>query len=213
MTTGTTPTRFLIVDDHPVFRAGVCALLGDAFDGVFDEASTADEALDLARDRAFDLALVDISLPGRNGIDLVEQLATVGSPPRILVVSIHPESQYALRAIRAGAAGYVGKVAPGTELVDAVRGVLDGGRHVSPELEERLRSVRQQRARLHDGLSDREMEVLCLIGRGRTVSEIAAQLRLSVKTISTYRARILDKTAMRTNAEMMRYALDNGLVD
>ncbi len=128
------------------------------------------------------------------------------------MVSIHPESQYAIRAIRAGASGYVAKDASMEELCAALRRVLEGGRHVSPQLAERLGTLRPERKTLHEGLSDREMEVLCLIGRGLTVSQIAQQLRLSVKTISTYRARILEKTSMRTNAELMRYALDHGLV-
>lgn len=204
----------LVVDDHPVFRRGLRALLESELAARVVETADADAAR-AALDGALQphLIVVDIALPGRNGIDLISDIvARHGRDARILAVSVHPEDQYAVRALRAGASGYVSKDAQVEEVVLAARAVLGGGRHLSPALAARLEAARRAERHLHESLSDREMEVLCSIGRGHTISEIAQQLNLSVKTISTYRARILEKTGMRTNAELMRYALDNGLV-
>ena len=206
----------LIVDDHEVVREGVKNILSEQANPIrFGEASTAPEALHLITAQHWDVVILDISLAGRNSLELLKQLKQVHSELPILILSMHSEEQYARRAFKAGAAGYVTKDSSRTELIEAVNKVSDGGRYVSATLAERLViDIQRDSSRLlHEGLSDREFEVMCLIASGKTVSEIGEFLSLSDKTISTYRARILEKMGMRNNAELMRYAIRNKLVD
>jgi two-component system invasion response regulator UvrY len=207
--------RVLIVDDHAILRRGLRALLSDAFhDAAFGEASNAEEALEQLGKKGWDVALLDITLPGKSGLDLLKELKAARPKLPVLVLSVHPEDQFAVRALKAGAAGYMTKESAPEELVNAIRKILAGGQYVSPTLAEKLAlSVRKDSTRTpHETLSDREYEVMCRIASGRTVTEIAGDLSLSVKTISTYRARILEKLGVRNSTEITRYAIRNGLV-
>jgi DNA-binding NarL/FixJ family response regulator len=208
--------RVLIADDHELVRRGLRAVLMDEFAGVeIGEAGDTGEALALIRSQQWDVAVLDITMPGRGGLYVLEELRRASPRTPAIVLSMHPEDQYAVRALRAGADGYLTKEAAPDRLVDAVRKVLGGGKFISDALAERLVSqlgVDPDRP-LHDALSDREFQVMKLIASGKTVGEIAEQLSLSAKTISTYRARLLEKMSMRTNAEVTRYAIEHGLAD
>jgi DNA-binding NarL/FixJ family response regulator len=201
----------LLVDDHPIVRQGIGRVLTTEFaDLQISEAEDGRMAVQRLRSRPFDLVLLDLTLPGDGGLSLLRRLhRDFGSIP-ILVVSMHPVDQFAQRALSAGAAGYVAKDSDPKELVDAVRTVLAGGRHVPQEVEEVLR--RRGDPAPHEVLSDREYQVLRMIGAGRTVSQISTELALSVKTVSTYRARILEKLHLRTSAELIHYAVVHNLV-
>jgi DNA-binding NarL/FixJ family response regulator len=206
----------LLVDDHAVVRRGIRDLLAEAFaDAVFEEASTGEEALALVRKGAFQLVVLDISMPRRGGMDALKDIQAEMPKLPVLVLSQHAEEQYAIRALRAGAAGYLTKDCAADELVRAARKALSGGKYVSEKLAEKLAGELTSGvgARPHERLSDRELQVLRMLAQGRAVKEIAADLSLSEKTISTYRARILEKTNMKSNAELMRYALASGLVE
>jgi two-component system, NarL family, invasion response regulator UvrY len=206
--------RVLLADDHPVIRRGVREILAEAYPGVqIGEATTAAEAIDQTTRHPWDLVLLDISMPGRSGLDALKDIRRLCPRLPVLVLSVHAEDQYALRVLKAGAAGYVTKDQAPETLLAAIDKVLAGGRYVTPALGEYLAaSLTQEDAESpHRTLSDREFEVLRLIGLGRTVSEIALQLSLSVKTVSTYRTRILLKMSMNSNAELTRYAIAHGL--
>ena len=206
----------LIADDHAILRRGLKEILADDLEGaVLDEAANAQELLAQVQSRAWDLIILDITMPGRSGLDLLRELQQLRPKLPVLVLSMHPENQYAKRVLRAGAAGYMNKETAPKELVKAVRKVLAGGRYVSAALAEKLAAdLSADAARLpHERLSDREFEVLRMIASGKTASQIAEELHLSVTTVSTYRARILEKMSMTNNAELMRYAIDNRLVD
>ena len=208
-------TRVLIVDDHAIVRRGLRALLSDEFHGAaFGEASDAQQAMKEVRREKWDVALLDITLPGKSGLDLLKELKAARPRLPVLVLSAHPEDQFALRALKAGAEGYLTKDSAPEELVKAIRKVLAGGRYVSPTLAEKLASnVRKDFTRMpHETLSDREYEIMCLIASGKTVTEIAGDLSLSVKTISTYRTRILEKLGVKNSAAIVQYAIRNGLV-
>ena len=210
------PLRILIVDDHPIVRQGVRQTLADAAQvGEIVEAATPQEALDLVRQREWDAVILDIGLPGRGGLDVLKDIKREVPRLPVLILSMHSEDQYAVRALRAGAAGYLTKDAAPKNLVDAIRRVAAGGRYISPELAERLATeLTVDAARpLHASLSDREFDVLRAIASGQTVGEIADRLSLSVKTVSTYRARILEKMRLKNNAEMMHYVHTNHLLD
>lgn len=207
--------KILIVDDHAVVRDGVKTIFDDRPDeAVFGEGSTAQEALDLVAGQNWDVVLLDISLGARNGLEVLRELKHIRPKLPVLIFSMHSEEQYARRAFKAGAAGYVTKGSSREELVQAIIKVAEGGRYVSSALAEKL-VVDIERGTdrpPHEALSDREFEVMCLIASGKTVREIALLLSLSDKTISTYRARILDKMVMKTSAELTHYAIQNGLV-
>lgn len=207
--------RILIVDDHPIVRQGLRQALADAEIGEIVEAATPHEALDLVRQREWDAVVLDIGLPGRGGLEVLKDIKQEVPRLPVLILSMHSEEQYAVRAIRAGAAGYLTKEAAPGQLVDAIHKIVSGGRYISPELAERLATeLTVDAARpLHTSLSDREFDVLRLIASGQTVGHIAERLSLSVKTVSTYRARILEKMHLKNNAELMRYALTNHLLD
>lgn len=207
--------RVLIVDDHAILRRGLRALLSDEFHGAaFGEASNAEEAVKQLGKKIWDVALLDITLPGKSGLDLLKELKAARPKLPVLVLSVHPEDQFAVRVLKAGAEGYMTKESAPEELVSAIRKILAGGRYVSPTLAEKLAlSVKKDFTRTpHETLSDREYEIMCRIASGRTVTEIAGELSLSVKTISTYRARILEKLGVKNSAEITRYAIGNGLV-
>lgn len=211
-----TPSRrMLIVDDHAMVRSGIRALLSGGFAGAtFGEAQNAAGALDQLHAHRWDIAVLDVSMPGRNGVDLIKEVKTRWPRLPVLVVSAHAEHDMAVRALRAGAAGYLTKASAPDELVRAVRKILDGGRYVTEQLAEQLAfEVGHATDREpHATLSDREYDVACRIASGKTVSEIADEMSLSVKTISTYRTRVLEKLGLRNNAEIVQYAIRNGLV-
>ena len=208
--------RVLIVDDHEVVRDGVKKILNE-LRGLtsFGEAGTAAEALKLVREQSWDVVLLDLSLGGRSGLEVLSEMKQARPNLPVLVLSIHSEEQYARRAFKAGAAGYITKDSRREELVKAVNKVIEGGRYVSPAVAEKLivDLERGKEGLPHETLSDREFEVLLLIASGKTVGEIAGLLSLSDKTISTYRARILEKMGMKTNAKLTHYAIKNKLVD
>lgn len=208
--------KALIVDDHAVVLRGLREILEDEFEEpVFGEARNAAEAVQRIRREDWDIIVLDITLPGRSGLDVLNELKSLRPAAPALVLSMHSEEQYAVRAFKAGAAGYLTKESAPEELVSAVKRVLSGKRYVSESFADRLASFLQRGSEgpLHEALSDREYQVMCMIASGKTVSEIGADLSLSVKTISTYRARILKKMDMKTNAELTRYVVEKGLVD
>jgi DNA-binding NarL/FixJ family response regulator len=207
--------KILIADDHPVFRRGLKQIIAETTDIVVaDEAADGLEVLNKVKVGDFDVVLLDISMPGKTGIDVLAQLKYERPKLPVLMLSMHPEEQYAVRALRAGASGYLTKESAPDELVGAIRKVSAGGKYVSASLAERLASLLQKAEQLpHDILSHREYQVMCLMASGKTVSEIAKELLLSVKTISTYRSRILEKMKMKNNAELTRYAINNSLID
>jgi two-component system, NarL family, invasion response regulator UvrY len=208
--------HLLIIDDHVVVRDGVKRLAEEQLGAtVIGEASTAQEALQRVREAHWDVAVLDISLGARNGLEVLKELQQLRPRLPVLILSMHAEEQYARRAFKAGAAGYITKDSSRAELVTALTKVLHGGKYVSPRFAEQLvvdlaRGTDQPR---HEALSAREFEVMCLIASGKTVSQIAEVLSLSDKTISTYRARILEKMHLKTNAELTHYALQNKLVN
>lgn len=207
--------RVLIVDDHAVVRDGVKnALEEKARTNSFGEASTPSEALELARKQDWDIVVLDLGLGGRSGLEVLKELKQIHPKLPVLILSMHSEEQYARRAFKAGAAGYITKDSPRLELVKAINKVAEGGKYISPALAEKLvfDLERGTDRPPHETLSDREFEVMSLIASGKTVGEIAELLSLSDKTISTYRARILEKMGMKTNAEIIHYAIQNNLV-
>jgi len=208
-------TRVLIADDHAIVRRGLIEILMRDFkDGVFGEAENAEQVLSRVHNQRWDLVILDVSMPGRSGIDILGDLKRAHPTLPVLILSMHPEDQYAKRVLKAGAAGYMSKGSAPEELMRAIRKVLSGGRYVSPTLAEKLAWELHHNPDqpLHGTLSDREFEVLRMIGSGKTLSQIAEQLRLSTTTVSTYRSRVLEKMKMTTTAELIRYALQNELV-
>lgn len=208
--------RILIVDDHALVRRGMIALLKEHFKEVEPgEAADAREGLALAMRESWDLIIADISMPGRSGLDLIQDIKRDKPDLPVLVISGHPERDYALRALKLGAAGYVSKQSAADVLVMAVRRVLDGKRYVSQDLAEQLAGAVSGDAPgdTHEMLSNRELEVLKLIASGQTIKEISAVLALSEKTVATYRSRIAEKMGLSSNVELTRYAMRHGLVD
>ena len=208
--------KIVIADDHPIVRAGLKQILADASDiEVVGAAGDGHEILKLIRKRGVDVVLLDITMPGLMGLDALKQMSVENPKLPILVLSMHPEEQYAIRVLKAGASGYLTKAAAPEQLIGAIRKVYRGGRYVSPALAEKLALGLQSGATglPHETLSDREYQVLCSISSGKTVKEIAAELSLSEKTISTYRTRILEKMNMKSNAELTHYGIKHDLVD
>jgi DNA-binding NarL/FixJ family response regulator len=206
--------RVLLVDDHPVVRKGMKAILAEGIPGVVvDEAGDGDEAL--ARlSTPYDVVVLDLAMPGRSGIDLLVEIRHRHPKLPVLIMSLHGEEQFAVRALKAGASGYLTKAAAAEHLVAAVAKVARGGRYVTEALAERLAAGvgSDGESAPHEKLSHREFEVMRGIASGKTASEVAAEMKLSVKTVSTYRARLLEKMGMSTNAELTRYAIENHLV-
>lgn len=208
--------RVLVADDHALVRAGLKHILGRTGEiSVIGEACNGQEIMAEVRRTPCDVVLLDIGMPGRSGLDVLKQLRAEHPNLPVLILTMYPEEQYAVRALRAGAAGYLVKDSGPEELVSAVQKVASGGRYVSMRAAESLAFEVQGRARQspHETLSDRELQVLCLIARGKTVKEIAEEFRLSPKTVSTYRSRVLGKLNLRNNSEMAYYAVKEGLVD
>jgi len=207
----------LIADDHPIVREGLRRVVEDAPGGtitVAGEASDGNEVLAKAESLKPDVVLLDITMPGPGFVETIQRLKALRPPVRVLVLSVQPEDQFAVRALKAGASGYVSKNLSPEQLVTAIQEVTRGGRYISPTLAQRLAAAVADGADRppHEGLSAREYQVLCLLGAGKSVKEIAAVMELSVKTVSTYRARILEKTTLKSNAEIIRYTLEHGLV-
>jgi DNA-binding NarL/FixJ family response regulator len=207
----------LIADDHPLVRKGIRQALSETDEiTVTGEAGDCAEVLQKVREGRFDVLLLDISMPGRGGIDVLKQIRGLGLDVAVLILSVFPEEQYALRALKAGASGYLVKSCEPEVLIEAIRKVAGGGKYVSEGLGERLAGEfggGVAGRELHERLSDREYEVLVGIASGKSVTEIAEGMALSVKTVSTYRGRILEKMRMRNNAELTRYAVNHKLVD
>ncbi|HZR18931.1 MAG TPA: response regulator transcription factor [Verrucomicrobiae bacterium] len=207
--------RVLLADDHTVVRSGLKQILAEEFKrAVFGEARNAQETLDLVGKERWDVVILDITMPGRSGLEVMRVIRKLRPGLPVLVLSIHPENQFAVRVLKLGAAGYMTKESAAEELVRAVKKVLSGGRYVSAALAETLAvNLATDSAPPQELLSDREFQVLRLIASGKIISEIARELMLSVKTISTYRSRILEKMGLRNNAELMHYAMQHHLVD
>ena len=208
--------RVLIADDHPIVRQGLKQIIAETPDMiVVEEASNGLEVLSKVGASNCDVVLLDISMPGRNGVDILRQLKNERPQLHVLILSIHPEEQYAVRALRSGASGYLTKESAPDELIIAIRKVSMGGKYVSSSLAERLAyelaSIDDQLP--HNTLSNREYQIMLLIASGKTITDIAEELSLSIKTISTYRSRILEKMKMKNNAELTYYAIKNHLVD
>src|SRR5436190_7285445 len=205
----------LIADDHTVVRQGLKHILSsDSQLRVVGEATNGDEVLSMVERLNVDSVVLDITMTGKNGLDVLKELKRKHPQLPVLVLSMHPEDQFAIRVLKAGASGYVTKESAPDELINALRKVCGGGKYVSPQLAEKLAVFIQhdQPGALHEQLSDREYQVMIMLSLGKTVSEIADELMLSIKTVSTYRTRVLQKMRMATNAELTRYALQNQLV-
>ena len=207
--------KILIADDHAIVRQGLKQIVTETRDMIVaGEASNGQELLDKIKENDYDVVVLDITMPGRNGIDVLKQLRSERPELPILMLSIHPEEQYALRALKAGASGYLTKESAPDELVVAIRKVSQGGKYISSSLAEKLAFELEagHKQAPHETLSDREYQVMCMIASGKTVMEIAQEIMLSEKTISTYRSRILEKMNMKNNAELTYYAIKNQLV-
>lgn len=208
--------KVLIADDHTLVRKGLKQILLETEDiEKVDEAKDGKETISKVSQNEYDLVLLDISLPGRSGIDVLKQIKELDPELPVLILSMHPEEQYAVRSLRAGAAGYLTKESAPDELIQAIRKVAGGKRYITASLAEKLADEigPDQDKPLHETLSDREYQVMCMIASGKTVKEIADELNLSVKTISTHRARILRKMHMDNNAQLTHYAIKLGLTD
>jgi DNA-binding NarL/FixJ family response regulator len=208
--------KVLVADDHAVVRRGLRQILAETQDVLVGaEAATAEEVRRLVREERFNAVVLDINLPGGSGLELLGEIRRERPELPVLILTVYSEDQYAIRAIKGGAAGFLTKESAPDKLVEAVRKVAGGGRYVSAELAETLASVLagEKGGAVHERLSDREFEILKILASGKTVSEAALVLSLSVKTVSTHRTRILKKMEMRTNAELMHYAMRHGLVE
>jgi two-component system, NarL family, invasion response regulator UvrY len=206
--------RVIIVDDHPIIRRGLKQIIGaEPNMQVVGEAQDAREAIQIIRRTACDAIILDIALPGANGLTVLDELKSDRRRPPVLIMSMYEEEQYAVRALKAGAAGYLMKDSLPEELIKAIRKIASGGKYVSPSLAEKLASeLISPTAPHHDALSDREFQILCLIASGKSLKKIGEALCISGKTVSTYRARILEKMCMSSNSDLTRYALEHRLV-
>jgi len=207
--------RILVADDHAVVRQGVKQILADVKDmAVKDEAQNGSETLKKVTDQDFDVVLLDISMPGRSGLEILEDIKMQRPKTAVLILSMHPEEQYAVRALKAGASGYLTKASAPQELIGAIRKVAGGGKYVTASLAEKLADELEiDTEKLpHERLSNREHQVMLMLAEGKSVSDIAEELCLSVKTISTYRTRVMSKMGMKKNAELTLYAVHNKLI-
>jgi two-component system invasion response regulator UvrY len=208
--------KVIIADDHPIVRAGLKQIiLEDQSIRVDGEATNGTDLLRQVRNQDFDVIILDLTMPGMDGIDVLKQLKIEKPHTPVIILTVHPESQYALRILKAGASGYLTKESASDELIRAIRKVHNGGKYINPSLAEKIAfALDEDSGKLpHETLSDREYQVLCLIGSGKTISQVGDSLSLSVKTVSTYRSRILEKMKMQNNAELIHYAVQNGLVE
>ena len=202
--------KILIVDDHVIFREGLKRILSDEFKAAtFGDASNATEAIELVWKQKWDLVLLDITMHGRSGLDVLKEIRSCASKVPVLVLSGHPQEQYAVRVLKAGATGYLTKESAPGELCNAVGKLLGGGKYISASLAEQLAGeIQSPRRELHEILSNREYQVMLLIAAGKAPKEIGSELSLSAKTIGTYRSRVLEKLKLRNNAEIMRYVTE-----
>lgn len=208
--------KIIIADDHEIVRAGLKQIISDHPELlVKGEAKDGQELLDEVRKNKYDVVLLDIKMPGRSGLEILKQLKSEKPTLPVIVLSMHPEDQYAVRTIKAGASGYLTKETAAEKLVHAIKKVFNGGKYISPSLAERLADsiANDKENPPHEYLTDREFQVICMIASGKTVTEIAKELFLSVKTISTYRQRILEKMSMKNNSELTHYVIDNNLLN
>ncbi|HOO70393.1 MAG TPA: response regulator transcription factor [Spirochaetota bacterium] len=208
--------NIIIADDHEIVRAGLKQIISDSQElHVKGEARDGQELLEKVRMDDFDVVLLDIKMPGRSGLEILKQLKVEFPDTPVIVLSMHPEDQYAVRTIKAGASGYLTKETAGEKLIEAIKKVYKGGKYISPTLAEKLADsiANDKQKPPHEYLTDREFQVVCMIASGKTVTEIAKELFLSVKTISTYRQRILEKMNMKNNAELTHYVINNNLLD
>ncbi len=207
--------RLLVADDHAIVRKGIEQIIDETPDiRVADQACNGQEALDKVLKNDYDLVLLDISMPGRDGLEILKELKNQRPKLNVLMLSMYPEEQYAVRALRSGASGYLTKESAPDELIDAIRKVSSGHKYVSESLAEKLADELSDRGDqpLHRKLSDREYRIMCMMASGKKQAEIADELSLSIKTVSTYRTRLLKKMNMKTNSEITRYAIENKLV-
>jgi DNA-binding NarL/FixJ family response regulator len=207
--------KVLVADDHAIVRRGLKQILLDEYPfGIIEECSNAEELLHKAGAETWDVIISDISMPGRSGLEALQQIRSTSPRVPVLILSMHPEEQYAIRALKAGASGYCSKDLAHEELVKAVRKVLSGKKYITPSLAETLAAQLEEETREepYKRLSDREFDVFKLLAAGKSISEIAEQLSLGTTTISTYRARILTKMNFKTNTDIIRYALENKLI-
>ena len=208
--------RILVADDHAVVRRGVLQILEEAYDMVVTgEASTGREVLQLVQENDYDVILLDIAMPESSGLEILKQLRTFKPELQVLILSMYPEKQYAVRALKAGATGYLTKESAPDELIAAIRKVSLGEKYISLSMAEELATQLGDRTEKapHEALSDREYQVMRLLATGKTVTEVAAELSLSVKTVSTYRIRVLEKLGLENTAGIIRYALQRGVVE
>lgn len=208
--------QVLIADDHAIVRDGLRHILDETSDiRVAGEARSADEAVEKAGQEHFDVMLLDISMPERSGLDILEEVRHLSPTTQVLILTMHPEEQFAVKAIKAGAAGYLTKDSASDELIEAIRKVAEGRRYVSLSVGEQLALALTSDVRrpLHERLSEREYQVLCMIGRGNSIKDIAEELQLSAKTVRTYQGRILTKMGMHGNLEIVHYVVKNQLTD
>ena len=205
--------NLLVVDDHPIVRRGLKEVLKPESDLSVCEASNAREALNQIKEREFDLVILDLDLPGMDGLELLKEIKRHDKNLAVLILSVYPEDQVAVRVLKAGASGFVSKETAPEELVSAIRRILKGGKHISERVANLLLTYLENSntAVIHEKLSDREFQILCLFGEGKTIKQIAESLCLSSPTVSTYRARILNKMEMKTTAELVRYAIQKGI--
>jgi two-component system, NarL family, invasion response regulator UvrY len=207
--------KILVADDHAVVRKGIEQIIAETADiAVAGEARNGQEVLETALNNEYDLVLLDISMPGRDGLEILKELKQRQPGLAVLMLSMYPEEQYAIRALRSGASGYLTKESAPAELIAAIRKVSTGGKYVSASLAEKLAAKLGNHSErpLHENLSDREYQIMCMIASGKKQTDIAGELSLSIKTISTYRTRLLMKMHMKSNSEITRYALENKLV-
>jgi DNA-binding NarL/FixJ family response regulator len=208
--------HILLADDHAVVRRGLKDILADALPGArFSEAGSGDEVLSRLAGSQIALVVLDINMPGRSGLDVLRDVKRAYPRLPVIIMSVQPEDQYAIRCLRAGAAAYINKDSAPEELAEATRKILGGGRYISPRMAERLVDQLDEPTDKppHDSLSDREHEVMRMIASGVPLTEIAERLHVSVKTVSSYRSRIMEKMQMKSNAEVTRYAMTHQLID
>jgi DNA-binding NarL/FixJ family response regulator len=208
--------KIMIADDHPIFRKGLKDLLAEEIDiQVRGEAADSNEVFNMVQKTQFDILILDISMPGQSGLEILKQLQITNPDLKVLILSVHPADQYGLRVLKAGAFGFLNKDAVPEEIITAIHRIYDGHKYITSEIAERLAGEisKDQQKRRFERLSDREFEILRLIASGKTPSEIALKLSISVKTVSTYRTRLLDKMNLKNNAELIHYAITNNLVE
>jgi two-component system invasion response regulator UvrY len=208
--------KVLIADDHTIVREGLKQIFLETDDiSAADEAGDGQEVIRKIEKNHYDIVLLDISLPGKSGLDVLKDIKAIKPNLHVLVLSMHPEEQYAIRSLRAGASGYLTKESAASELIAAIRRIAAGRKYITSSLAERIAVEMEYETDgpLHEALSDREYQVLCMIASGKSVKEISKILSLSVKTVSTHRARVLKKMNMKQNAQLIRYAIKNSLVD